>query len=299
MTSKTTLRYCCLCDKPHRSAKSPYCKEHRSIYVSFPSTKFFNRLFKEAKRAGNLGVISKSLEELRGLLDLLDYQRRAQHWNNGKLAFSYDLAHLHPVKSSSGRLGKFVPSNLMLVPSSVNRSHSNTDYSLSYGSSIKPQSKLSLKNRSGSLKSDSAIRKLLLAYLGEELISSLLTYRDDYPRMFASYSKSTTSFDYTYGGYPSELVLVEEIARLAELHTELHDLASSFGVVWMYSDSSSPLAPEIASIFSSVLEGVRKKVVSKFPLVLMEDRLGKCTVEMIYLPEMQYLYSCGEQYQYF
>ena len=138
-TKATRQPTCPACKKRFRttSIKKIYCtpqcqkeatKKTRRVSRTNRATHsaFFFHLAYECERAGTLQILTgHTVESLVALYDVYKLKLKANRYGATK---DFEISHIHPVQGDSDAIGLFHPTNLVVVPTKLNREHGTQHY---------------------------------------------------------------------------------------------------------------------------------------------------------------------------
>jgi hypothetical protein len=105
------------CQKEATKKKRRVCRTNRATHSAF-----FYHLAYECERAGTLQILTgHTVESLVALYDVYKLKLKANRYGETK---EFEISHIHPVRSDSAEtIGLFHPTNLVVVPTKLNREH--------------------------------------------------------------------------------------------------------------------------------------------------------------------------------
>jgi len=178
-TKATRQPTCPACKKRFRttSIKKIYCtpqcqkeatKKKRRVFRTNRATHsaFFFHLAYECERAGTLQILTgHTVESLVALYDVYKLKLKANRYGATK---DFEISHIHPVRGDSDAIGLFHPTNLVVVPTKLNREHGAQHYG--HGLSINRNALVSKHSVEKGASRKQTVQRII-AFLGADVVA--------------------------------------------------------------------------------------------------------------------------------
>ena len=155
--------YCTLqCQKEATKKKRRVSRTDRATHSAF-----FYHLAYECERAGTLQILTgHTVESLVALYEVYKVKLRANRYGETK---DYEISHIHPVRSDSAEtIGLYHASNLVVVPTKLNREHGTTHYG--HGLSISRNALVSKHSIEKGVPRKQTVQRVI-AFLGADVVA--------------------------------------------------------------------------------------------------------------------------------
>lgn len=150
------------CQKEATKKKRRVCRTNRATHSSF-----FYHLAYECERAGTLQILTgHTVESLVALYDVYKLKLKANRYGETK---EFEISHIHPVRSDSAEtIGLFHPTNLVVVPTKLNREHGTQHYG--HGLSINRNALVSKHSVEKGAPRKQTVQRII-AFLGADVVA--------------------------------------------------------------------------------------------------------------------------------
>ncbi|WP_448694824.1 hypothetical protein [Pseudomonas moraviensis] len=153
------------CQKEATKKKRRVCRTNRATHSSF-----FYHLAYECERAGTLQILTgHTVESLVALYDVYKLKLKANRYGETK---EFEISHIHPVRSDSAEtIGLFHPTNLVVVPTKLNREHGTQHYG--HGLSISRNALVSKHSVEKGAPRKQTVQRII-AFLGADVVADVV-----------------------------------------------------------------------------------------------------------------------------
>jgi len=162
-TTSVKKIYCTLqCQKEATKKKRRVSRTDRATHSAF-----FYHLAYECERAGTLQILTgHTVESLVALYEVYKVKLRANRYGETK---DYEISHIHPVRSDSAEtIGLYHASNLVVVPTKLNREHGTQHYG--HGLSINRNALVSKHSVEKGAPRKQTVQRII-AFLGADVVA--------------------------------------------------------------------------------------------------------------------------------